>query len=147
MKNDPHGWRGGTLRQAIALLLVAVIPAVATGFLHPKRPSWNAEVLAKNEITIASAFALKDVLWVDARSGGAFDKDHIPGALPLNEDAWSNLVPAVLEAWNVRRPIVIYCDSRECESSQEVAKRLGAMGVSPIYVLKGGWAAWQESNP
>ena len=130
------------LKQAASLALLALVPAVATALLHPKRPAFTDQI-REGEIAVADAMrAPSEYLWIDARSAAHFAERHIPGALPLNEDAWDELLPAVLEAWPTGRPAIVYCDSRACEASEDVAKRLREFGVAPVFVLKGGWQAW-----
>lgn len=134
------------LRQVLILLLLALIPAAATAFLHPKRPAWTEEKLGEWELTAADVVKWVDQpLWVDARQASQFEKEHIPGAVPLNEDHWDELFPGVIDAWKPDQPIVVYCDSAECDSSHAVAKRLREEGIGPAYVLQGGWKAWREA--
>ncbi|MBI4025525.1 MAG: rhodanese-like domain-containing protein [Verrucomicrobia bacterium] len=87
------------------------------------------------------------VLWVDARSAKEFEQGHIPGAMRLNEDAWEELLAPFLEAWSAPRPVVVYCGDQPCEASRHVAGRLRDAGIKPVYVLKGGWDAWQKTHP
>ena len=130
------------LRQAASLAMLALVPAFATALLHPKRPAFTDQI-REGEIVVADVMrAPSEYLWIDARSAAHFAARHVPGALPLNEDAWDELLPAVLEAWPTGRPAIVYCDSRACEASEEVAKRLREFGVAPVFVLKGGWQAW-----
>ncbi len=130
------------LRQAAVLALLALPPAVATALLHPKRPDFTKRK-REGEITVAAGMEnAANYFWIDARSAAHFQNRHIPGALPLNEDAWDELLPAVLQAWPSRQPAIVYCDSRECEASGDVAKRLREFGVAPVFVLQGGWEAW-----
>ncbi len=134
-------------RQALTLILAALFPALIAGVAHPKRPSWNENQLLADEIALSSAIKLTNVIWIDARSAEAYQKDHIPGALLLNEDAWDELIQPVLLAWNPGRPIVVYCSSLQCQTSREVAKRLReTTGVEPLFVLKGGWEAWLKAQ-
>jgi rhodanese-related sulfurtransferase len=85
------------------------------------------------------------VLFVDARSRQRYEAGHIPGAILLNEEQWDTLFPAFSDAWDPDKTIVVYCDGGGCEASQEVAARLRkALGVETIFVLKGGWPAWQR---
>ena len=135
------------LRQVLIICLVALIPAGATALFHPKRPAWSEERLGEWEMTLSDVANWKDKpLWVDARSKASFEKDHIPGAVPLNEDQWDELLPGVLGAWKQDQSIVVYCDSAQCESSNAVARRLREAGLGPVFVLKGGWAAWQAEK-
>ena len=71
---------------------------------------------------------------------------HVPDSLPLNEDAWVSLLPAVLQAWPAGKPAIVYCDSRRCEASHDVARRLREFNLAPVFVLKGGWEAWRAAQ-
>ena len=56
-------------------------------------------------MTIDSSRALRDAYWVDVRSSGEFENEHIPGAhsLPSHE------VDSRYRELPVNRPIVLYC--------------------------------------
>lgn len=121
--------------------MLALLPAAAAGFFHPKKPSWQSD-----EIPLATALGWRaDTLWLDARPAADFAREHIPGALPLNEDEWDALLPAVLDAWSPDRPVVVYCSSLSCGTSREVARRLrGELEMPRVFVLAGGWEAWRK---
>ena len=129
--------------QAIALLLFAIIPALGAAFFHPRRPAWRSD-----EITLNTVQNWREaVLWLDARPATDYERAHIPEALPLNEDRWDALLPAVLDAWNEDGVIVVYCSSLSCQTSREVARRLrDEVGLPRVYVLQGGWEAWQGAH-
>jgi rhodanese-related sulfurtransferase len=131
------------LRQVIAILALALLPAVATGLWHPRRPAWQSD-----EVTPASAIAWgRSVLWIDARPDADFAQGHIPGAVPLNEDRWDELLPEVLDHWDTTRKIVVYCSSLSCQTSHDVARRLREEeGIPNVFVLEGGWEAWQQQK-
>lgn len=128
-----------------------ILPAIGTGLLHPKAPIWNIAELKPGEIRVRDALAWGDqVLWIDARSGQLFEQEHIPGipgALRLNEDEWESLLPQLLQVWHPDRKVVVYCDSSACQASHNVARRLREeVGLTDVYVLHGGWAAWKEAG-
>jgi rhodanese-related sulfurtransferase len=135
-----------SLRQAAAILLLAMLPAVASALWHPRRPAWQSD-----EVTLAAASAWgKNVLWVDARPDADFARAHIPGALPLNEDRWDDLLPHVIDQWggNPSRKVVVYCSTLSCQASRDVARRLREeVSLPNVFVLQGGWEAWQKQNP
>tara|TARA_R110002111_G_scaffold41050_6_gene76394 strand:- start:399 stop:743 length:345 start_codon:yes stop_codon:yes gene_type:complete len=99
-------------------------------------------VLQQGEVTLATVRAWSaDVLWLDARQAEAYESDHYPGALPLNEDEWESLLLPVLEGWLPGTKIVVYCDDQACRASHDVADRLREeTGWEDIHVLHGGWA-------
>jgi rhodanese-related sulfurtransferase len=133
------------LRQASLILLAALLPAILTAAFHPRRPPWSEETLLPGEERIQTVLAWGgDVLWIDARSANEYEVEHVPGAILLNLEGWDSLFPRFLDQWNPGKKVVVYCSSTACELSHEVAERLQANGISPVYVLKGGWEAWKS---
>lgn len=134
------------LRKIVLLLLLAGIPAGGSAVLMVTRGNWGA--FADRQISLQDALQWKErVLWVDARPEVDYAKDHIPGALSLNEDDWGGLLPGLVQAWSPDRVIVVYCSSRSCQASEEVANRLREeAGFTSVYVLRGGWETWQNSK-
>ena len=131
-----------TLRQAGVLLVAACVPAIVAAAIV--RPPWSEDALREGEITLSEALRQPAPLWIDARSAADFSSEHVPGALPLNEDHWAELIPAVLQQWHSGQVSIVYCSSRGCQASHEVATRLKEFDLGPIYVLKGGWEAWKR---
>ena len=82
-------------------------------------------------------------IWVDARPEDEFDRQHVPGALLLNEDRWNELLPQMLAVWSPEKRIVVYCSSESCGASREIARRLRQQAeLKNVFVLEGGWEAW-----
>jgi len=148
-------------RQAFVLVIVAAVAALVSAFFHPSlfAPS-NA--LASDETTWAQVAEWRQqaqaaqnataprILILDARSDNDYRAAHVPGALPLNEPHWEQLLPAVIEALGNNTRIVVYCDDRLCEASRGVATRLRReLGLAPddVFVLKGGWGEWLQTHP
>jgi len=133
------------LRQALLILLAALIPAGLTAAFHPRRPAWSEDTLLPGEVKLQTVLAWgSDVLWIDARSLKEYEAEHVPGAILLNLEDWEQLFPRFLDRWRPEERIVVYCSSTSCELSHEVAERLKTNGISPVYVLKGGWEAWKN---
>ena len=136
------------LHDCIFLLLIAAVPAVLAGWLHPKRLEWSWNKPGVSEVNLDEVSRWPPpVLWIDARTDMAFEKQHMPGAVLLNEEEWEQRLPGFLEAWQPQSKVVVYCDSQACDASQAVALRLRReLNLSDIHVLKGGWAAWQKAH-
>jgi rhodanese-related sulfurtransferase len=131
-------------RQALIILLAALVPGALAAAFHPLRPAWSQETLAPGDQTLATALAWGNaVLWVDARSAKEFETEHIPGALLLNMEEWDRLFPQFLDRWDPEKKIVVYCGATSCDLSREVAERLRKSNIPSVYVLKGGWEAWK----
>jgi len=136
------------LRESFVILALAVIPALLSLWLHPQRPvlAWTKPGVEEVELATATGWS-PPVLWVDARAGEAFQHGHVPDAIPLNEASWEQQLPGFLAAWRPGTRIVVYCDSRACDASQGVALRFEReLKLPEIYVLKGGWASWQQTH-
>jgi len=134
---------GIVLRQALALLAIALAPAIVSGAIQLK---WHhEEPLAKDEVLPATAASWgKDAIFVDARPRKRFEAGHKDGALLLNNEEWDALSSKFLDAWDPDKKTVVYCDGGTCDASREVAERLRReFQIQNVYVLKGGWPAWQ----
>jgi len=131
------------LRQLVLLLALAAVPALVSGVVQLK---WQSPPPpAAGEISFEDARKLGDqVLWVDARPRAKFEREHIPGAVPLNEDEWVRLVGPFLDAWAPEKTIVVYCDGGSCEASHHVARRIKEelQIENAVWVLQDGWNAW-----
>jgi NADH:ubiquinone oxidoreductase subunit 5 (subunit L)/multisubunit Na+/H+ antiporter MnhA subunit len=76
MKSDVRPL-AGIFRQARALLLVALVPALLAAAFHPWRPAWSRDGIMAAEVawnTVKEWQGL--VLVVDARPAADFARDH-----------------------------------------------------------------------
>lgn len=137
------------LRDGSVILLLAVVPAVLNFWLHPQRAAFTLQEPTVNEVELDDVIRWKPApLWIDARATSAYDREHIPGAILLNEDRWNELLPTFLVAWQPRIRVVVYCDSEQCNASQAVVLRLKReLKISEVFVLKGGWSTWKNAHP
>lgn len=134
------------MRRILCIGFAAIIPATGAALLHPKRPRWGtADAVTEVELSAVPALAGR-ILWVDARSKSAYDEAHIPSALPLTLLDWETQIDTTLDAWTPEHAVVVYCGGNRCETSRDVAGRLkrDVLPGNKVYVLKGGWAAWQQ---
>lgn len=136
------------MRQALILAALALVPGLGQAVYFRDRVSWRSPIPASEMITVTQARAWGgNAIWVDARPDEEFARDHVPGALSLNEDRWNELLPQFLAAWSPEKRIVIYCSSQSCNASREVAHRLRNEAQLPnVFVLKGGWEEWLRNR-
>src|SRR5262245_7431201 len=86
-------------------------------------------------------------IWIDARPDDEFARDHVPGAISLNEDRWNELLPENLAAWPPGEKVVVYCSAPCCDSARGLAERLAKGAQAPdVSVLERGWEGWQKKN-
>lgn len=139
--------------QALCLLALSVAAAAIAQRFHPRAPALYLadEPVADNELTVEMVYELEKerggIFWIDARSREAYEKEHVPGARLLNMQEFDALLPELFDDLSRNEwPIVVYCDSQQCDLSHQVAERLDALGLQEIYVLKGGWPAWKSAR-
>ena len=136
------------LRQSAVLLALALLPAVVEGlYLRDKIP-WSSRVAESDFVDVNTARGWgANVAWIDARPVDEFERDHIPGAVSLNEDRWGEGLAQFLGTqWSPEKKIVVYCSAATCNLAEDVARRLRKEAKLPndIRILKGGWEAWQQ---
>ena len=136
------------LRQSAALLALALLPALVEAFYLRDKVPWQSRVADSQFVEVATARSWGDnALWIDARPTDEFERDHVPGAVSLNEDRWSEgLAQFMGTQWTPRKKIVVYCSAASCNLAEDVARRLREEAKLPneIRILKGGWEAWQQ---
>ena len=135
-------------RQALILAALALVPGMGEAVYFRHKISWQSAIPPSELATVAQARAWGgNAIWVDARPDEEFAQDHVPEALPLNEDRWNELLPQFLVAWSPGKKVVVYCSSLSCNASREVARRLRREAQIPdVFVLEGGWEAWVKKN-
>jgi rhodanese-related sulfurtransferase len=140
--------RNRWLGQAAALLLLALLPAAGESIFFRNKISWRSAIPPSEMVTLAQARALGDsTIWVDARPDEEFARDHVPGAILLNEDHWNELLPQFLATWSPEKKVIVYCSSLSCNASREVARRLRKEAqLQNVFVLEGGWEAWLKKK-
>ena len=131
------------LRQILLLLALAFVPAIGQALYFRNRISWHSPVPEAELVTVEKAKSWgTGALWVDARPNQDFEKEHFSGALSLNEDHFDQQLPNVLAAWEPQKKVVVYCSTKTCGASREIARRLREDAhLADVFVLEGGWEA------
>ena len=135
-------------RQALILAALALVPGMGEAVYFRHNISWRSAVPPSELVTVAQARAWGgNVIWVDARPDEEFARDHVSGAVSLNEDQWNELLPQFLAVWSPGKKVVVYCSAESCDLAREVAERLRKEAQIPdVLVLEGGWEAWLKKN-
>lgn len=134
------------LRQSAVLVALALLPALVQALYLREKIPWQSRVAESDFVEVDTARSWGgNVIWIDARPSEEFERDHIPGAVSLNEDRWSEMLPQFLaKDWTPEKKIVVYCSAASCNLAEDVARRLREEAKLPneIRILKGGWEAW-----
>ena len=136
------------IRQALLLIALAFVPAIGEAIYFRDRVSWQSPDRSSEMVNLDQAQSWgANAIWVDARPDNEFEQGHVPGAIPLNEDRWNELLPTLLAQWSLEKKIVVYCSSQSCNASREVARRLrDEAGLKEVFVLRGGWEEWLKNR-
>lgn len=140
------------IKGTIIIVVLTLVAATATHFFHPRAPAWYLvdEKLNDDEVSLPEIEKRwhGDVLWIDARMREAYDKEHIPGALLINEQELDALLLDSLDKLqDNKKPIVVYCDGLACHASHKMRKYLSEnLAIMNVWVLKGGWPAWKAAK-
>ena len=126
------------------LVALAFAPAIGQAIYFRDKVSWQSPIPPSESVTVAQAQAWgANAIWADARPDEEFARDHVPGAIALNEDRWNELLPQFLATWSPEKKVVVYCSSQGCNASREVARKLRTEAqLKDVFVLQGGWEEW-----
>ena len=129
-------------------MILAFLPAIGEAIYFRDKVSWQTPVPASQMVTPAEARAWGEkAIWVDSRSEEEFTRDHVPGAVLLNEDRWNELLPQFLALWSPDKKVLVYCSSESCNVAIEVAQRLRTEAqLKDVFVLEGGWEEWLKTG-
>ena len=135
-------------RQALFLAAISLVPGIGQAIYLRDKISWQSPIPPSQMVSVDQTRQWGDtVVWVDARPDADFARDHVPGAISLNEDRWNELLPELLAAWSPEKKVVVYCSAQSCDLAREVAERLRKEAQLPdVFVLEGGWEGWLKKN-
>ena len=130
------------------LVALAFAPAIGQAIYFRDKVSWQSPIPPSESVTVAQAQAWgANAIWADARPDEEFARDHVPGAISLNEDRWNELLPQFLATWSPEKKVVVYCSSQGCNASREVARKLrNEAQLKDVFVLQGGWEEWLKNK-
>ena len=81
---------------------------------------------------------------VNTLGAEAFEKTKIPGAVNIPLESGDFAARVEQEAGGKDNPAVVYCASRQCNSSEKAAQKLEAAGFTAVSRYTDGAAAWRK---
>jgi rhodanese-related sulfurtransferase len=81
-----------------------------------------------------------NIVVVDVRASEDYAKGHIPGAINLPQEHWSNPIGLHRDRTNV-----LYCYTQNCHLAASAAVQFASQGY-PVMELDGGFATWKKSD-
>jgi rhodanese-related sulfurtransferase len=86
----------------------------------------------------------EELTLVNTLGAESFEKTKIPGAINVPLDTGDFSARVEEEAGGKDKPVVVYCASEQCNSSEKAATKLEAAGFTNVLRYPGGAAAWQR---
>src|SRR5262245_65987205 len=98
---------------------LALLPAAGEAIYFRDKISWRSAIPPSEMVTVEQTRGWGDTaIWVDARPDEELARDHVPGAISLNEDRWNELLPQCLTVWAPGRNLIVYCSSLSSTASR-----------------------------
>ena len=91
------------------------------------------------------ANSLPDLVIIDNRYAGEFEKGHIEGAINLLDTNMQRADVAHLAA-RPDTPLLFYCNGERCLRSSHAAQMAVKWGYTRIYWFRGGWQEWLDKQ-
>jgi rhodanese-related sulfurtransferase len=103
---------------------------------------------AMKTVTTEDLKALKDqngeLTLVNTLAAEAFQKTKIPGAINIPLESNDFVARVEQAAGGKHKPVVVYCASKQCDSSEKAARKLESVGFTDVSRYTDGAAAWQQ---
>ena len=123
-------------------LLLFISPMLAA---EEAPASIDGTTLVDAEKIIELVESLDDLIIVDARTVGDYDKGHIPDSVRLvNTETNADSLSKILSS--KESPVVFYCNGVNCGRSVESCKIAVAEGYTNVYWFRGGIKEWEAKG-
>lgn len=139
------------LMEAAAILVAAGALGLVFNALSPRgiavtRPlalrELDARYLTAEETR--ARFDAGQTIFLDVRRAKLFGGGHIAGALNLPAGEFVRRFAEFAPMLPRETEILIYCDSRHCELSRQVADQLARLGYGNLRIFYHGWVEWSR---
>ena len=87
-----------------------------------------------------------DLTLVNTLTADAFQQTKIPGAINVPLESADFAARVEKEAGGKDKPVVVYCASEQCDSSEKAARKLESAGFTDVSRYTGGAAAWDQET-
>ena len=144
------------MRTSLQLAIIGSVSLAAAGLTYlisgpPTRSHLCDPATRKSdEICLPEISDPNGILWVDARSRAAWQKNGLPESILWNLDPAEDM--QAFESNNAEKIasaqiVVIYCGDENCGISRQVANRIRQLDLGPqVRVLNGGWRALKDAD-
>lgn len=88
----------------------------------------------------------RDFALVEVLAPEAFRKFHLPKAInvPVHQKKFEAAIERAVPAKD--RPVVVYCQNKDCDASPEAARRMEQSGYQEVYDYEAGKMDWRDAG-
>lgn len=83
---------------------------------------------------------------INTLAADEFEKTKIPGATNIPQASSDFAARVEQAAGGKNMPVVVYCGSQQCNSSEKAAQKLEAAGFTAVSRYAGGAEAWRQES-
>jgi thioredoxin 1 len=124
------------------LFMVLALSLAATGCTQNQTNSTQEIVRLDVSEFAEKLHATKDAVLLDVRTRGEFANGHLPNS--VNVDWMGRDFEKQVQALDKNASVFLYCQSGG--RSQAAMQKLGQLGFTRVYEMKGGFGAWVASG-
>jgi rhodanese-related sulfurtransferase len=93
-----------------------------------------------------SLLAANEIVLIDAREPMNYQTEHIPGAISLPSTCTKDALANFTSKYPPDTPLVVYCESKMCPASHNLARRLHHEGYKNVRVMPGGFVEYRATR-
>lgn len=146
-----HGAFKSLVLQTAGLLAASTVLALAVNAVSPRGLALTRALtpheLDARYITAEEARARHEAgqsLFLDARPPALYGRGHIAGAQNLPADEFARRFTEMAVWLPKEAELVLYCDTRSCSLSRQLADKLAEAGYARVVIFRDGWVVWKE---
>ena len=83
---------------------------------------------------------------INTLSPDSFKQTHIPDSINIPQTNDDFVEQAEKAAGGKDKPVVVYCASKQCDSSTKAAEELERAGFKEVFDYEGGAKDWQDAG-
>ena len=139
------------IREVLVVLGLAILMGFVftfitkQGFFSDKKSTAQSSLEIIPLAKVKESFDAKECLFIDSRHAFEYKMGHIQGAINIALNEYE-IHRSQLDSIEKSRPLIIYCDGAECNSSMELGVKLMEAGFTNIKMFFGGWQEWKNAN-
>ncbi len=130
---------------------MSAVLGAAVNIARPRPVPWGSkpayDVLPHLDLTEAATdLEAGDCLFLDARPVEFYRQSRVLNAISVPQSAPEEELKKAVPVSHSYRRIIIYCEDKDCDAADGMARRMKRLGYDRLFVLEGGWRDWSAAH-